>query len=134
MRRKIKLLAILFAFTMQSVTMWSATTSTYPVYLSYRQGPLIGNNPKTSKAPAKFIISLSVFFDEESQQLVMQDSFGEVYTYYILNNNEEVVSQGMLDFNSAEEHIVDLWGNLSGLYTLVVVHNGRTFCGTFSIN
>ena len=33
MRKNIKLLAIMFAFAMQSVTMWSATTSMYPVVI-----------------------------------------------------------------------------------------------------
>lgn len=134
MRKNIKFLAIMFAFAMQSVTMWSATTSMYPVSLSYQQGPLLGNNPKPSKAPAHYSIPLSVSFNAESHQLVIQDSSGEVYTYYILNENEEVVSQGILDFSSADNHIIDLWSNLSGIYTLVVVHDGHTFCGTFDID
>lgn len=64
----------------------------------------------------------------------MQDSSGEIYTYYILNENEEVVSQGILDFSSTDNYTIDLGASLSGAYTLVIVHGGHTFCGTFDIN
>ena len=64
----------------------------------------------------------------------MQDSSSEIYTYYISNENEEVVSQGILDFSSTDNYTLDLWSFLSGAYTLVIVHGGHTFCGTFDID
>ena len=64
----------------------------------------------------------------------MQDSSGEIYTYYILNENEEVVSQGMSDFSSTDNYTIDLGAFLSGTCTLVIVHGGHTFCGTFDID
>lgn len=73
-------------------------------------------------------------YNAEDQQLVIQDSSSEIYTYYILNENEEVVSQGILDFSSKDNHTIDLGAYLSGTYTLVIVHGGHTFCGTFDIN
>ena len=63
----------------------------------------------------------------------MQDSSGEIYTYYILNENEEVVSQGILDFSSTDNYTIDLWSFLRGAYALVIVHGGHTFCGTFGL-
>ena len=62
----------------------------------------------------------------------MQDSSGEIYTYYI--SNEDIVSQGILDFSSTDNHIIDLGASLSETYTLVIVHGGHTFCGTFDID
>lgn len=71
-------------------------------------------------------------YNAEDQQLVMQDSSGEIYTYYI--SNEDIVSQGILDFSSKDNHTIDLGASLSGAYTLVIVHGGHTFCGTFDID
>ena len=62
----------------------------------------------------------------------MQDSSGEIYTYYI--SNEDIVSHGILDFSSTDNHTIDLGAFLSGAYALVIVHGGHTFCGTFDIN
>lgn len=134
MKKKICFMAILFAFVMQSVSVWAATQSVSPVYLYYKHTPKLDGNPKPSKSPANYSLSLSVSYNAESQQLVMQDSSSEVYTYYILNENEEVVSQGMLDFSSTDNQTVNLWAYLSGTYTLVMVHDGYTFCGTFDID
>ena len=134
MTKKICLMTILFAFVMQSVSVWAATQSVSPVYLYYMHTPKLDGKPIPSKSPANYNLSLSVSYNSECQQLVMQDSSSEVYTYYILNENEEVVSQGILDFSSTGNQTVDLWAYLSGTYTLVIVHGGHTFCGTFDID
>ena len=134
MTKKICFMAILLAFVMQSVSVWSATQCVSPVYLYYKHTPKLDGMPKPSKSPANYSLSLSVSYNAESQQLVMQDSSSEVYTYYILNENEEVVSQGILNFSSTNNQTVDLWAYPSGAYTLVIVHGGHTFCGTFDID
>ena len=117
MRKKIKLLAIMFAFTMQSVTMWSATTSMYPISLSYRQGPLLGNNPKPSKAPAHFCIALAE---------------GE-FTYNIYNETGNLISEGILNCNCNDSQTIDLGFYYSGTYYIVVTYNGHAFGGAFEI-
>ena len=73
-------------------------------------------------------------YNADGQQLVMQDSSGEVYTYYILNDDEDVVSYGILDFSSTDNYTVVLWSFLGGAYALVIVHGGHTFCGTCDID
>lgn len=127
-------MAILFAFAMQSVSVWAATQSVTPVYLHYKHTPKLDGMPKPSKAPANYYLSLSVSYNAEDQQLVMQDSSGEIYTYYILNENEEVASQGILNFSSTDNYTIDLGAFVSGAYTLVIVHGGHTFCGTFDVD
>ena len=134
MKKRICFMAILFAFVMQSLSVWAATQSVTPVYLHYKQTPKLDGMPKPSKSPASYNLSLSVSYNAEDQQLVMQDSSGEIYTYYILNENEEVVSQGILDFSSTDNYTIDLWSFLRGAYALVIVHGGHTFCGTFDID
>lgn len=132
MKKRICFMAILFAFAMQSLSVWAATQSVTPVYLHYKHTPKLDGMPKPSKSPANYYLSLSVSYNAEDQQLVMQDSSGEIYTYYI--SNEDIVSQGILDFSSTDNHTIDLGAFLSGTCTLVIVHGGHTFCGTFDID
>lgn len=134
MKKRICFMAILFAFAMQSVSVWAATQSVTPVYLHYKHTPKLDGMPRPSKAPANYYLSLSVSYNAEDQQLVMQDSSGEIYTYYILNENEEVASQGILNFSSTDNYTIDLGAFVSGAYTLVIVHGGHTFCGTFDVD
>lgn len=133
MRKKIKLLAIMFAFTMQSVTMWSATTSMYPVSLSYRQGPLLGNNPKPSKAPAHYNIPISVVLDEDSQQLLVTALAEGEFTYNIYNETGNLISEGILNCNCNDSQTIDLGFYYSGTYYIVVTYNGHAFGGAFEI-
>lgn len=133
MRKNIKLLAIMFAFTMQSVTMWSATTSMYPVSLSYRQGPLLGNNPKPSKAPAHYNIPISVVLDEDSQQLLVTALAEGEYTYNIYNETGNLISEGILNCNCNDSQTIDLGFYYSGTYYIVVTYNGHAFGGAFEI-
>lgn len=133
MRKNIKLLAIMFAFTMQSVTMWSATTSMYPVSLSYRQGPLLGNNPKPSKAPAHYNIPISVVLDEDSQQLLVTALAEGEFTYNIYNETGNLISEGILNCNCNDSQTIDLGFYYSGTYYIVVTYNGHAFGGAFEI-
>ena len=108
MRKNIKLLAIMFAFAMQSMTMWSATTSMYPVSLYHRPTGWTGANPKPSKAPANYTIPLSVFLDDENQQLLVTALAEGEYTYYIYNESNEIVSQGVLNCSNNGSYGINL--------------------------
>lgn len=132
MIKKTKIIAILFAFIMQ--TMHLVPLNASDVYLHYRYVPKDKGNLAPSKAPAKNNLTLNVFFDEESQQLIFSDLPGNVYTYYIYDDNKNIVSQGILDFSTNESFIVNLWTCQSGMYTLVVTHNECTYFGTFEID
>ena len=133
MRKNIKLLAIMFAFTMQSVTMWSATTSMYPVSLHYQQGPLLSNNPKPTKAPAHYSIPLSVVLDDDNRQLLVTALVEGEFTYNIYNETGNLISEGILNCNCNDSQTIDLGLYYSGVYYLVVTYNGHTFGGSFEI-
>lgn len=133
MRKNIKLLAIIFALAMQSVTMWAATTSMEPVYLSYRHEPVLGDNPKPSKAPVNYTIPLSVILDEENQQLLVTALAEGQFTYYIYNEGNEVITQGILNCCNNGEYTIDLGLCYNGEYELVVIYNNHVFRGTFEI-
>lgn len=131
MVNKIKLLAILFVFAMQSMTAWSATLNASSVHLH----KYTSNNefPKPSKAPSKNPFALSVVLDDESQQLDFTDNSGNSYTYYIYDEDGGTVMQGILDFSNSENCSVDLSGCPSGTYTLAVMYGGNTYMGTFEL-
>lgn len=133
MRKNIKLLAIMFAFAMQSMTMWSATSSMYPVTLSYRQGPLLGSNSKPTKAPAHYSIPLNVVLDDDNQQLLVTALAEGEFTYYIYNESNEVITQGTLNCCNNGEYTIDFTLCCSGEYELVVIYNDHVFRGTFEI-
>lgn len=118
---------------MQSMSAWSGTTNVSPVYFHKKPAPKLDGTPRPSKAPANYSLTLSVFLDEDSQQLVMYDPSGETYTYYICNEDEDVISQGVLNFSSSESCTVNLWTYSSGTYDIIVVYNGVTYSGTFEI-
>lgn len=133
MRKIINFLAITFAFAMQSITMYSATTSMYPVSLSYQQGPLLGNNPKPSKAPARFYIPLSVIFDNNNKQLLVTILAEGELIYSIYNENDYLISEGVLNNNNNDYQTIDLGLYYSGVYYLVITYNGQVFSGAFEI-
>lgn len=132
MRKNIKLLAIMFAFAMQSMTMWSNPTSTVSLY--YRRVPNLGNNPKPSKAPANYVIPLSVILDEENHQLLVTALAEGQFTYYIYNEGNEVITQGILNCYNNGEYTIDFGLCCSGEYELVVIYNDHVFSGTFEID
>ena len=129
MIKKTKIIAILFAFIMQTMHLAPLNASNVYWYPPKDKGSL-----ESLKAPAKNYLTLNVFFDEESQQLTFSDLIDNVYTYYIYDDNKTIVSQGVLDFSTNESFIVNLWTCQSGMYTLVVTHNECTYFGTFEID
>ena len=134
MRKNIKLLAIMFAFAMQSMTMWSATTSMYPVSLYHRPTGWTGANPKPSKAPANYTIPLSVFLDDENQQLLVTALAEGEYTYYIYNESNEIVSQGVLNCSNNGSYVIYLRFCSYGTYNIEVSYNEHVYEGTFILD
>lgn len=134
MLKKICFMAIFIAFVFQSVNVWSATNSLSPVYLCYRHTPKLDGTPKPSKAPVNYTLTLNVSLDEDFRQLIMQDLSRLQYTYYICDENEEVVSQGNLDFTNHDNLVIDIWPFQSGVYTLFIIYGEHTFCGNFELN
>lgn len=134
MTKNIKFMTILFAFIMQSMTIWSSTISGIYVYLQHITPKKIGDNSQPTRTPAKNNLTLNVFYNSGSQQLELTDSSNGIYSYSIYDENEEIMSQGVLNFNNDDILYIDLWGYQSGTYTLEIVYGGCTYSGTFEIN
>lgn len=133
MRKGIKLLAIMFAFAMQNVTMWAATTSIQPVPLHYTPTGRLGNNPKPSKAPARYSIPLSVVLEDDNQQLLVTALAEGEFTYYIYNESEEVITQGVLTCSNNGYYSINLGLCSYGTYSIVVTFNNQSYVGTFEV-
>lgn len=123
----------MFAFTLQNGTMWSATTSMYPVSLYYRPTGWTADNPKPSKAPAHYSIPLSVVLDDDNQQLLVTALADGEFTYSIYNETGNLISKGSLKCNCNDIQTIDLEPYYSGEYYIVVTYNGHTFGGAFEI-
>lgn len=134
MTKAIQLIAILFAFVMQSTNVLASTHVVTPVYIYYKsiQKPNGSHNP--SKAPGIYDIPLSIFLDEENRQLVLSDSQEEVYTYCIYNESEEVMSQGVLNFISTNSQYIDIGILQNGTYNIIITKDNCAFIGMFNIN
>ena len=134
MKTNLKLLAILFAFILQSSVISAATQELYEVELSATSNkidPKLGGCTGPSRAPARFTFSLSAYLDTNNQQLYFYDSNSRSYTYSILNSEGDVVQGGILDFSFGDTFIVDVDFLLPGEYTLVVNQGSRCFSGSF---
>lgn len=131
MKKRICFMAILFAFAMQSVSVWAATQSVTPVYLHYKHTPKLDGMPRPSKAPANYTIPLSVVLDDDNQQLLVTALADGQFTYYIYNDGNGVITQGVLNFSGNGSYTIDLGLCCSGEYELVVVYNDHVFSGTF---
>ena len=123
----------MFAFAMQSVTMWAFTTSMYPVSLYYRPTGWTGDNPKPSKAPANYTIPLSVVLDDDNQQLLVTALVEGEFTYKIYSESGYLMSEGALNCNCNDSQTIDLGFYSSGVYYIVVTYNGHDFSGEFEI-
>lgn len=133
MKKIFKLLAIMFAFAMQSTTTWAAADTGTNVSLHYYPSAWLGNNPKPSRAPAKFSIPLTVLLDEDNQQLKITSQVASEYTYYIYSEYGDVISQGVLYCENNESYNIDLGLSQNGSYSIVFMYNGYSFVGTFDI-
>lgn len=133
MSKRICFMAITIALVFQSMNVWSATNSLSPVYLSYRHTPKLNGTPKPSKAPVNYNLALNVFLDEDFRQLIMQDLSRQQYTYYIYDENEEIVSQGNMDFTNSSNLTINIWPYQTGIYTLFIIYGEHTYCGTFEL-
>ena len=134
MTKKIYFVAILFAFVMQSMSVWSNTNGISPVNLYRKCSPKIDVYHKPSKAPANFSIPLAVFLDEDAQQLRVASYSDADFTYYIYNDSGDILSQGILNCIVNSDYSIDLWSCHSGEYTIVFMHEGNTYEGTFGID
>lgn len=131
---KTRLTAILFAIIMQSSCIWADTIGGVTIHLHYQPTNKVNGNGIPSRAPANHKTTLDITHNIEEAQLVLSDSSEKTYTYYIYNEQGEVVSQGILDFSTNSNISIDLSSYQSGIYCLSVTDDEYTYSGTFEIN
>ncbi|MDE5783882.1 MAG: hypothetical protein K2H97_06165 [Prevotella sp.] len=130
MIKNLKISTILFAFAMQIIGVASLSASDVPLY--YKHTPKDNGAQMPSKAPAKEELTLNVYFDEEIQQLAFSDLSDNIYTYYIYDEDENIISQGTLNLSTNNIVYIDVIAKC-GTYTLNVVYNGQNYVGTFGV-
>lgn len=133
MTMNIKTMVFLFAFVMQSMTVWSSVLGVSPVCLHYKQTTVLDGFPKPSKIPVHYNIPLSVFLDEDTKRLMFTDSSDKNYGYSIYDESSDLVLQGILDFVSNDIYL-DLSFLPSGVYSIDITDNDCTYAGTFILH
>ncbi len=136
MKKYFKVVAVLFAFVMQSASM--CAQGTYPVDLeptSSKVDPTLNGMPLPSRAPAKHNKLLMAFIDECNQQLIFSDYSGELFIYNVYSESGSLVSQGLLDFSNSDIFFVDLYPCQAGQYSITVIQlsNNKRYIGVFDI-
>ena len=134
MTKKIYFVAILFAFVMQSMSIWANTLSVSPVNMYRKYSPKLDGTPKPSKAPVNFSIPLSVFLDEDARQLIVTSVSDGDLDYCIYDENDEVISQGILSCNNIDDCVINLGFCSYGTYNIEVSYNEHVYEGTFILN
>ena len=133
MKKKICFLAILFAFVMQSTSVWSNTLGISPVSMYRKYVPKLDGNLKPSKAPANLTVPFIVFLDEDNQQLMVTSISAGDYTYCIYDNCDSVVTQGVICCSVNTTFTIDLWLYQAGLFSIVFTNEGNIYEGEFEI-
>lgn len=133
MTMNLRIMAIIIAFVISGMKVWSSVVGVSPVYLHYKQTTVLNGKIKPSKAPAHYNIPLSVFLDEDTKRLVFTDSSDETYSYSMYDESGDLVLQGVLDFVSNDLYL-DLSFLPSGVYSIDITDNDCTYAGTFILN
>lgn len=131
---RFKFLSLLLAFIAQCSFMCAHDIQGTYIELHYRSTPKIGTGSmKPSKAPARPNVSLSAFLDEENLQLTLSSPAEESYNYYIYDENDAVVSGGILDFSTSDSPSINLSFLPSGKYAISISRGNNAYEGVFEL-
>lgn len=125
----IKHFLIVIVFAMQCLTVSAETAEMSPVYICQKSTPKIKGNQGPSRAPAKHLVPISVFLDDNGCLFFENYSECEV-AYIICDNDENLVCQ---DSFTGYNHSVHLDSLQSGQYTINIECNGVVYEGVVEL-
>ena len=132
--RKIKIFTLLLIALAMCPVASADNGSSTPIVFNYKPKTPIDGIHRPHRVPGNIHLSLEVFYDAVFKRLVCEDFQSRNYVYMILDENECIVSEGYLDFDNNDCKYISLDTLESGNYTLLVIHNGYEFVGTFVID
>jgi len=127
MRKRLLILSTIIAFCMLTIES-SAQESDVNLYDS----PPIGGAMPPSRMPGKKLLSLTVTFDDSNNELTFHDENQDNVIYYIYNEDNVCMAQGVCNFNKEGNYSV-LLDLDDGIYTLNVILNNEEYYGRFCI-
>lgn len=132
MKTSLKFFVIVLALFMQ-VSIVCAYEGT-PVYLYSLRTPKTGNiaGPRRTAAKPRPLY-MDIFLDEDNRCLNLSDPEGNTITYYIYNEDEQVVASGTISFAEQETATISLETLGYGLYTLNIILDDTTYSGDFGL-
>lgn len=132
--RKIKIFTLLLIALAMCPVASADNGSSTPIVFNYKPKTPIDGIHRPHRVPGNIHLSLEVFYDAVFKRLVCEDFQSQNYVYMILDENECILSEGYLDFDNNDCKYISLDTLESGNYTLLVIHNGYEFVGTFVID
>lgn len=138
MKQNLKLLVVLLLFMVPGANMWSATRGMLSSDLSVsssKTDPKLNGFPKPSKSPARFVNSLTFYYNSKFQDLIFTGESGTTYVFIVSDESGCVVLQGYLDFSVFDTIGLNADFLQRGDYFVNVTNmsNNEQFLGNFSI-
>lgn len=130
--RKIKLF-VLFVITLflPSVAL-SQDESNIPIDI-YNNDPITDGSRRPHRAPRKTNMSLNIWYDTNINQLVFFDYLKQDYYYMVIGDDNNVLSEGCLEFDNQDFIYVDLEIETNAIYTIVIFYEDNEYTGTLLI-
>lgn len=129
--KRLKLTVLLLLAILSCSATFLENENSIPVFLHYSNGTHVDGIRRPHKVPANIHLSLNVFYNANDCQLVFADPEGKNYYYTIVDNNDNIVSGGYLDFNEQTNINISLGSQTTGNYTLIVWYGEYEFSGSF---
>lgn len=123
---------IMLALMMQSLTMLAQGIQR-PVLLYLREAPWNDGIFRPTKSDPNVELSVSVYLNESSDNLLLYSLFEESVTYYIYDANEQEVCNGNVTFSEQGESSIYVGTLGNGIYTIYIVVDDDVYGGEFQL-
>lgn len=132
MKQKRILTALIVALLL-NIAAFSENIDSVPVYVYYQYKSHVDGIKRPSRVPQNIQLSLAICYEASLQQLVFIDTQRKNYRYMIVDDSNNSIAEGYLDFSNKDSISVNLTSYNPGSYTLFVWYEDSEFFGTFTI-
>lgn len=88
-----------------------------------------GTSNGPHRTPSNILCPILLEYDEDSNSLLFSSDFDDTFTYYIYDNNEDLLFQGVLVFSTNDTILVDLTNYDEDYFIIQVEVDGTIYEG-----
>lgn len=126
MRKYLRFFVVMFALVMQSSVMYADDPEGTAIVLTRILVPSNGNPKPTKQNPP-----VSLYLNETTQSIDFYGSENASVTYYIYDEEEQVVSSGNILLSEQGQASVNVGMLCEGTYTVFIIVDGVAYEGEF---